>query len=136
MIKPPWLLYNLLYRYELKNYLSTNIELDIDTLLVTTNVRATDTIEIRAPVRNIKLYASPDGYEPTTASTMIRYCSMNIPEIAGPIDIPTRNKRVVIPIDIPLNCFGTKRVEILKAPTSVKDIPIAIIIRLIVIDML
>ena len=54
--------------------------------------------------------------------------------MAGPIDIPTRNKRTVIPIDIPLTLGDTETNVILKPPTSANDNPPAIIDKFIIIS--
>ena len=43
--------------------------------------------------------------------------SRYIPDMAGPIDIPIRNKRTVIPIEIPLTFGATETNVILKPPT-------------------
>lgn len=54
--------------------------------------------------------------------------------MAGPIDIPIRNKRTVIPIDIPLTLGDTETNVILKPPTSANDNPPAIIDKFIIIS--
>lgn len=60
--------------------------------------------------------------------------SRYIPDMAGPIDIPIRNKRTVIPIDIPLTLGDTETNVILKPPTSANDKPPAIIDKFIIIS--
>ena len=54
--------------------------------------------------------------------------------MAGPIDIPIRNKRTVIPIDTPLTLGDTETNVILKPPTSANDKPPAIIDKFIIIS--
>ena len=54
--------------------------------------------------------------------------------MAGPIDIPIRNKRTVIPIEIPLTLGATETNVILKPPTSANDNPPAIIDKFIIIS--
>jgi hypothetical protein len=44
----------------------------------------------------------------------------------GPTDIPIRNNNIVIPKDVPLKDNGADTKEILKAPISANDNPIAI----------
>lgn len=60
--------------------------------------------------------------------------SRYIPDMAGPIDIPIRNKRTVIPIDTPLTLGDTETNVILKPPTSANDKPPAIIDKFIIIS--
>ena len=54
--------------------------------------------------------------------------------MAGPIDIPMRNKRTVIPIEIPLTLGATETNVILKPPTSANDNPAAIIDKFIIMS--
>ena len=60
--------------------------------------------------------------------------SRYIPDMAGPIDIPIRNKRTVIPIDTPLTLGDTETNVILKPPASANDKPPAIIDKFIIIS--
>lgn len=81
--------------------------------------------EARAIVRNIKLYESEEGYEPTPSMNTWFAC-MKMPATAGPTEPPTKVKRTVMPRDIPLNFLGVDCRTISNPPTCINDNPPAI----------
>src|SRR5918997_589097 len=98
-------------------------------LLTNANPRATDAREIRAAVRNMRLYASGVGNcSPTTPSTVPWYICWNIAAIDGPIDIPIRLRSSAIPSAIPVICIGADRSTTLKPPVIESDSPAEIIV--------
>ena len=52
-----------------------------------------------------------------------------IPARAGPIELPTILISIVVPSDIPVNCFGVVSIITFMAPTLVKESPIERIAR-------
>ena len=98
-------------------------------LLASANARAIDAREIRAAVRNMRLYASWVGNcSPTTPSIVPWYICWNIAAIDGPIDIPTRLRSSAIPSAIPVACIGADRSTTLKPPVIESDSPAEIIV--------
>jgi len=89
------------------------------------------TSEVRATVKNIRLYESGEGNEPITPFTNTWFACMYIPAIAGPIEAPTKLKRTVIPRDIPLNFLGVDSRTISKPPTCINDNPAATTARFV-----
>lgn len=86
--------------------------------------------EARAIVRNIKLYESEEGYEPTPSMNAWFAC-MKMPAMAGPTEPPTKVKRTVMPRDIPLNFLGVDCRTISNPPTCINDNPPAITAKFI-----
>src|SRR4030095_2365156 len=101
------------------------------TLLLNSIARNIDAIENTTAVRKIILNDSNDGKEciiPLISNGDWCDC-IYIPARAGPTELPIILISIVVPSEIPVNCFGVVRIITFIAPTLVKDNPIERIAR-------
>src|ERR687883_943957 len=123
-------------KYMLCHYLSETCIVGLITVLLfvlflpITIANPIDKTDNIVAVRNIRLYAIGLGKAPTAAVVLPLIFSIccwdciNIPAIAGPMALPIILIKLVIPVEIPMDCGGLASIIIFMTPTAANDNPI------------